>query len=98
MVPRLHEDGYESVLAADPSHVELVVIGGDFVYGTPRIVEAAVSTSTYESVWAWGRRMLIDTTYAGPNADHGADVEFPDLAELRTRMIARFANVGPIFA
>jgi hypothetical protein len=92
---RLHEDPWESVALSYPSDVRIVTIGGDVAYFSPDLVPAAVvPRDGLETVSAWGRDMLIDTSYSvrtSPNAP-------PRLADLRKTLLARDLRVGPIFA
>lgn len=91
------DDPYENVVSAYPSWVELVVIGGDVVYGRPDWVASLSTPADYESVTAWGRPMLLDTRFGSPE-DAGVDGPPRRLADMRKRLIARYPAVGPIFA
>jgi len=93
---RRHEDPYENVVQADPSSVELVMIDGELSYGRYDWVDSLSAPGEHErpeEVVAWGRRMLLDTTYAARPSGMP-----PTLAELRARLIAQYPQVGPIFA
>lgn len=96
VIQRRHADGYESVVDADPSHVELVMIGGDLVYGRPDWLGAVTDPSEYEPVLAWGRPMLVDTRFGSPEEDGTGPAR--RLETMRSRLIARYPPVGPIFA
>jgi cytosine/adenosine deaminase-related metal-dependent hydrolase len=89
------DDPWESVLAADPSWTELVLIGGDLCYGrrdwVAELVDAGPVTDL-ERVIAWGKPMLLDTSYAV--SPHGTP---PRLSELRARLIGGYPQVGPVF-
>ena len=91
------DDPYENVVSAYPSWVELVVIGGDVVYGRPDWVATSSTPADYEPVTAWGRPMLLDTRFGSPE-DAGVDGPPRRLADMRKRLIARYPAVGPIFA
>jgi 5-methylthioadenosine/S-adenosylhomocysteine deaminase len=97
VLQRHHEDGYESVLECDPAEVELVMIGGDLVYGRPDWLGAVSDPAEYEPAMAWGRPMLIDTRFGTPDTD---DTDGPArrLETMRSRLIRRYPAVGPVFA
>ena len=90
------DDPWEAVLHADPSAVELVMIGGDLTYGRADWMTALAAPDhqdRLEAVFVWGKPMLLDTSYA---AHPGADAP-PTLAQLRTDLIKSYPQVGPIF-
>jgi 5-methylthioadenosine/S-adenosylhomocysteine deaminase len=94
---RREADPYESVVEADPSWVELVMIGGNPVYGRADWLAALspeADQGRLEPLLAWGKPMLLDTSYA---AAEDSD-EQPRLSELRSALIAEYPQVGPIFA
>jgi imidazolonepropionase-like amidohydrolase len=91
------DDPYDDVVAAYPSWVDLVMIGGDIIYGRADWVATLSTPADYESVTAWGRPMLLDTRFGSPE-DAGADGPPRRLAEMRAKLIARYPAVGPIFA
>jgi 5-methylthioadenosine/S-adenosylhomocysteine deaminase len=91
------DDPYEDVVSAYPSWVELVVIGGDIVYGRPDWIAELSTPEDYEHVTAWGRPMLLDTRFGSPE-DAGVDGPPRRLADMRRKLIARYPAVGPIFA
>ena len=96
VLERHGEDPWESVLAADPSSVELVTIAGDLAYGRPEWIErlaAPEQVAQAERVIAWGKPMLLDTSYAV--VPHDPPLR---LAVLRDQLIAGFPSLGPIFA
>jgi hypothetical protein len=81
-------------VASLPADVELVTIGGDLAYGRADWISALAPAGATEPIIGWGKRMLVDTSYsvrtpAGPP---------PRLGELRAELIARYPQVGPIFA
>ncbi len=82
------------MVEADPSWVELVMIGGNLVYGRadwlPELSGDA-DQGRLEPLIAWGRPMLLDTSYAAAEADE----EQPRLSELRAALIAEYPQVGP---
>lgn len=88
------EDPWLNVVEASPAWVRLVTIGGDLAYGDDALISQLADTSQLERVWAWGRPMVLDTTYsvrAGPGPA-------PRLRDLRASLLARDLRVGPIFA
>ncbi len=97
LVLERHEaDPFENVLAADPSWVELVTIAGDLSYGRSdwiTLLGNPDAVAVAEPLIAWGKPMILDTTYA--MKPHDAP---PRLAELRKTLIDAYPNVGPIFA
>lgn len=96
VLQRRHSDGYESVLAADPAHVDLVMIGGDLVYGRPDWLGEVTEAAEYEQVLAWGRPMLVDTRFGSPEDDGSGPAR--RLETMRSRLIDRYPPIGPIFA
>ncbi len=97
ILQKQRDDPYESVVSAYPSWVELVMIGGDLVYGRPDWVASLSTPADYEHVTAWGRPMLLDTRFGSPE-DAGVDGPPRRLAEIRRKLIGRYPAVGPIFA
>ena len=95
VLERHYEDPWENVLAASPAWVELVTIGGDLTYGRADWVGGLADPAAYEPLVAWGKRMLLDTHYAA--AGTGAETP-PTLEQLRTKLLGRFPQTGPIFA
>jgi cytosine/adenosine deaminase-related metal-dependent hydrolase len=94
---RRHEDPWRNVVEADPSWVELVMIDGDMAYGradwlTP--LTDAGDRDRLEPVVAWGKEMLLDTSYTAGAPDE----QPPTLAKLRADLIGEFPEVGPVFA
>ena len=98
VLQRLHDDPYESVCRAMPHDVQLVTIGGDLAYGREDWVRSLVADPTsdrLEPVIAWGRRMLLDTTFhSGP----AAGTPTPTLASLRADLTRTYPPVGPVWA
>jgi cytosine/adenosine deaminase-related metal-dependent hydrolase len=97
VLQRRHDDPYDNVVAAYPSWVELVMIGGDLTYGRPDWDSQVTTASEYEQVEAWGRHMLLDTRFGSPEAA-GAAGPPRRLSDMRQRLINRYPAVGPIFA
>jgi 5-methylthioadenosine/S-adenosylhomocysteine deaminase len=94
---RREEDPWENVVEADPSWVQLVMIGGKLVYGGADWMPglgAFVDQERVEPLLAWGKPMLLDTSYTGAVSDE----EQPRLSELRSALIDEYPQVGPIFA
>jgi 5-methylthioadenosine/S-adenosylhomocysteine deaminase len=89
-----HPDPWESVVASMPGDIELVTIGGDLAYGRPDWMATLAPPGVTEPVVAWGRSMLVDTSYSVKTPASPA----PRLAELRSELIARYPQTGPIFA
>jgi hypothetical protein len=94
VLERLRVDPWESVLAADRSAVELVVLGGDIAYGRRGWVEELAGPTEREPVLAWGKPMALDLTYSVV----AFDTPPPRLADLRAALLARYPQTGPIFA
>jgi 5-methylthioadenosine/S-adenosylhomocysteine deaminase len=102
VLERRHPDPWEAVAQAAPSCVDLVVLGGDVAYGRAAWVRtlAGVANRTEpdpgrtERLVAWGKTVLVDTSYSVKTPA----TEPPRLAALRAELIARYPQVGPIFA
>jgi cytosine/adenosine deaminase-related metal-dependent hydrolase len=95
VLERHHEDPWRNVVEADPTWVRLVTIGGDIAWYDPRLIpEAIVPRDGLETIAAWGRPMLLDTTYSVRAGGSPA----PRLADLRAALLGRDIRVGPIFA
>src|SRR3954447_11837512 len=93
---RRHSDPYENIALADPSWVEMVMIGGDIPYGRADWVQALTPADQHqrlEALIAWGQPMLLDTSFAA--IPQGIP---PTLEALRTELIGNYPQVGPIFA
>jgi 5-methylthioadenosine/S-adenosylhomocysteine deaminase len=91
-------DPYDNVCLADPSWVDLVLIGGDLTYGRAewiRALAAEPDSPSLQPVTAWGKPMLLDTSF---RAVAGAADGPITLADLRTALIGAYPQVGPIFA
>jgi 5-methylthioadenosine/S-adenosylhomocysteine deaminase len=94
---RHREDPWENVVEANPSWVDLVMIDGDLAYGRADWMTDLVAESDQgrlEALIAWGRPVLLDTSYTAEEADQ----EQPPLAQLRADLTAEYPPVGPIFA
>jgi 5-methylthioadenosine/S-adenosylhomocysteine deaminase len=95
VLERRHDDPWENVLSANPSWVELVTIGGDVAYGRADWVGKLADDTAYEPQVAWGKRMVLDTSYtAAPPSPDGR----PNLSQIREKLLGRFPQTGPIFA
>ena len=97
VLERRHENPWENVVEADPSWVELVMIDGDLAYGRDEWLRQLADPARVEGLEpliAWGKRMLLDTSY---QAEPGAQAP-PKLAKLRDELINQYPQVGPIFA
>ncbi len=98
VLERREEDPWENVVEADPGWVELVMIDGDLAYGRADWLEAldrSRCAEGLEPLIAWGKRMLLDTSYA---ASPGSSTAPTRLAKLRADLIKEYPQVGPIFA
>jgi 5-methylthioadenosine/S-adenosylhomocysteine deaminase len=98
VLERRREDPYESVVAADPSWVQLVMIDGDLAYGRADLLTELVDPADrgrLEPVLAWGKPMLLDTSFRALPASPQLP---PTMAQLRAALIAHYPQVGPIFA
>jgi 5-methylthioadenosine/S-adenosylhomocysteine deaminase len=94
---RFVADPWENVVEADPSWVELVMIDGDLAYGRADWLRQLAATGALEGLEpqvAWGKQMLLDTSYAA-HPDGDSPVR---LAQLRADLIREYPQVGPIFA
>jgi cytosine/adenosine deaminase-related metal-dependent hydrolase len=97
VLDRRASDPWESVLASGPPEVALVAIGGDVAYARSDWMAALLGengASAVESVVAWGRPMAVDTRYSLLAPDRPP----PRLEHLRAELIARYPQVGPIWA
>jgi 5-methylthioadenosine/S-adenosylhomocysteine deaminase len=93
------DDAWECVAGADPSLVQLVMIGGDVAYGHAPLVQELIDAADlghFEALTAWGKKMLLDTGYEA-HAKAG-EAPPPKLSELRTDLVNAYPQVGPIFA
>ena len=91
------DDAYESVCASTPADVQLVLIGGDLAYGRQdwvRSLAADADDLDLEPVVAWGRRMLLDTSFEV----HPGGQPTPRLAQIRRSLTSVYPQVGPIWA
>jgi hypothetical protein len=96
VLQRQHDDPYDNVVAAYPSWVDLVMIGGDIIYGQPDWIGQITPSTDYEIVTAWGRSMALDTRFGSPDQSV-SDGPPRRLAEIRQRLIDRYPAIGPIF-
>jgi 5-methylthioadenosine/S-adenosylhomocysteine deaminase len=100
VLERRVEDPWENVVEADPSWVELVMIDGDLAYGREDWLTGVDGLADpgqvegIEPLIAWGKRMLLDTSY---QAKPGTEKP-PKLSQLRADLIEHYPQVGPIFA
>ena len=94
VLERHYDDPWENVLAAAPSWVELVTIGGDLTYGRADWIEGLTDPAPYERLVAWGKQTLLDTSFAAA----GPTDPPPRLEEIRQKLLGRFPQTGPIFA
>jgi 5-methylthioadenosine/S-adenosylhomocysteine deaminase len=97
VLERHREDPWENVVEADPGWIELVMIDGDLAYGRDEWLRALGDperSEGLEQLVAWGKRMLLDTSYTARPASEPP----PRLATLRADLIREFPEVGPIFA
>lgn len=89
VMERRFDDPWENVVEADPSWVQLVMMGGDLAYGRPDWIGELADAAQLEQVIAWGKPMLIDTSYRA-NAT-GAEPP-PPLKEVRAKLRAVSAD------
>jgi 5-methylthioadenosine/S-adenosylhomocysteine deaminase len=100
VLERLAADPWESVLQSDPGEVELVLIGGDLVYGRADLLSSladpadAGRAARLEPLRAWGKPMLLDTRYRAG----AAAADEPRFADVRAALITQYPQVGPVFA
>jgi 5-methylthioadenosine/S-adenosylhomocysteine deaminase len=97
VMARQDDDVHESVCDSMPADVELVLIGGDVAYGRTEWVTQLATDATdpdLEPVIAWGRPMLLDTSFA---VLAGGDPT-PRLAQIRSALTTIYPPVGPIWA
>jgi cytosine/adenosine deaminase-related metal-dependent hydrolase len=97
VMARQDDDVFESVCDSTPADVELVMIGGDVAYGRTDWVTQLAADATdpdLEPVVAWGRRMLLDTSF---EVNPGGDPT-PRLAQIRSSLTSVYPPVGPIWA
>ena len=97
VLTRRDADAHESVCASTPADVELVMVGGDVAYGRQdwvRTLAADPADPDLEAVIAWGRRMLLDTSF---EVNPGDDPT-PRLSQIRESLTSVYPPVGPIWA
>lgn len=97
VLARQDADAHESVCASTPADVELVMIGGDVAYGRHDWVSTLAADRNdpdLEPVVAWGRRMLLDTSFEVNPSDQAT----PRLAQIRQSLTSVYPQVGPIWA
>jgi 5-methylthioadenosine/S-adenosylhomocysteine deaminase len=100
VLERLTDDPWESVLRSDPAAVDLVLIGGDLVYGRADLLLDLADPADpgrltrLESLRAWGKPMLLDTRYRAGQAA----AEEPPFTDVRAALITHYPQVGPVFA
>ncbi|MET0838025.1 MAG: amidohydrolase family protein [Marmoricola sp.] len=97
VMTRQDDDVHESVCDSTPADVELVMIGGDVAYGRPEWVTqlaADPGDPHLEPVIAWGRPMVLDTSF---EVNPGGDPT-PRLAQIRSALTSVYPPVGPIWA
>lgn len=96
VLERHHQDPYENVTQADPSWVDLVLIGGDVTYArTDWYAQLAADATSGEALIAWGKPMRLDTSFDAAGAQPGTP---STLAQLRTALTTAYPSVGPIYA
>ncbi len=97
VLERRREDPWENVVEADPGWVELVMIDGDLAYFRAdwlKKLTGAAEPKGFEPLFAWGKPMLLDTSYSVRPAREAP----PRLSQLRADLIKAYPQVGPIFA
>jgi len=97
VLARCAPDPYESVCVSFPNDVELVLICGGLACGRAdwiRVLAQDPDDPRLEQVLAWGRPMLLDTSFQGqPAAD-----PVPRLEQLRADLTSQYPPVGPIWS
>jgi 5-methylthioadenosine/S-adenosylhomocysteine deaminase len=96
VLERHHDDPYENVCSADPSWVDLVLIGGDVTYARTdwfTTLTNGATGATIEQLTAWGKPMILDNGYHTGGGDPP-----PSLSSIRGALTANYPPVGPIFA
>lgn len=91
VLERHYDDPYDNVVEADPSWVELVMIGGDVCFARADWLPGPPEGA--EVVLAWGKKMVLDTRF-----DAARGVPSPSLSDARALLTANYPPVGPIFA
>jgi 5-methylthioadenosine/S-adenosylhomocysteine deaminase len=97
VMDRLVDNAYESVCQSTPAEVELVMIGGDLVYGREEYIKRLpfdMAAARFEPVVAWGRRMLLDTSFEM----NPGEKTTPRLSAIRQSLTSIYPQVGPIWA
>jgi hypothetical protein len=94
VLERCHDDPWESILRSNPSDVQLVMIGGNLVYGRSDWYDHLANGTDAERLWAWGRQMTLDTSYSVKPGSKPP----PRLSELRQAILNAYIGAGPIFA
>jgi hypothetical protein len=97
VMARQDEDVHESVCDSTPADVELVMIGGDVAYGRSEWVGRLAADPTdpdLEPVIAWGRSMVLDTSFEVNPSGQAT----PRLAQIRAALTKVYPPVGPIWA
>jgi hypothetical protein len=97
VLQRHRDDAYDTVVGSYPAWVELVMIGGDVIYGRQDWVDTLTGDPDYEVVIAWGRLMKLDTRFGSPELSppNGPPRR---LVDMRRQLINRYPAIGPIFA
>ena len=98
VLERHHDDVHENVCRADPSWVELVMIGGDVAYARSdwfATLTGNAAGPTIEPLIAWGKAMTLDAGYRTGSA---AAPAAPSLSTVRALLTDAYPQVGPIFA
>jgi 5-methylthioadenosine/S-adenosylhomocysteine deaminase len=94
VLERHHADPYENVCLADPSWVEMVLIGGDITYGRADWYQRlAAEPDSGEALIAWGKPMRLDCSFSAPPGQ-----PLSTLADVRSALTAAYPPVGPIYA
>jgi 5-methylthioadenosine/S-adenosylhomocysteine deaminase len=93
VLERRRTDPYEAVGQSDRSSVALVAIDGKLIYGRDEWFTSLAPDHQAEAVLAWGRRMRLDVSAHGVAGEPS-----PLLREIRTALIGRYPQIGPILA
>lgn len=97
VLERRRPDPWESIVDADPSWIEMVLINGDPIYARPDWMKTLITAEEFaaaEPLVAWGKAMVLDISVTvGP--PQGPPRR---LLDIRNELIEHYPQIGPIFA